>query len=99
MLEKGPKRGNVGTIAARTQEPPSPPIACLLTPGLSAMSFDLHRKLAEQFSGSQHWGYRSVDTLVSIPSSSARGSCSLLPWLPPPGRLLPPTDRALSLMP
>lgn len=29
------------------------------------MSFDLHRKLAEQFNGSKQWGYRAVDTLVS----------------------------------
>lgn len=28
------------------------------------MSFDLHRKLAEQFNGSKNWGYRTVDTLV-----------------------------------
>lgn len=30
------------------------------------MSFDLHRKLAEQFNGSKQWGYRAVDTLVSL---------------------------------
>lgn len=29
------------------------------------MSYDLHRKLAEQFNGSKQWGYRAVDTLVS----------------------------------
>lgn len=29
------------------------------------MSYDLHRKLAEQFNGAKQWGYRAVDTLVS----------------------------------
>lgn len=36
------------------------------------MSFDLHRKLAEQFGGSQHWGYRTVETLVRYHHLSQR---------------------------
>ena len=39
-----------------------------LRSGLSAMSYDLHAKLADEFGGREKWGYRTVDTLVS-PSS------------------------------
>lgn len=51
------------------------------------MSFDLHRKLAEQFGGAKHWGYRSVDTLsITVdgtqPSSGKRAP---VPWLPEGG--------------
>jgi glycine/D-amino acid oxidase-like deaminating enzyme len=35
------------------------------TADVSAMSYDLHAKLAEEFGGKEKWGYRVVDTLVS----------------------------------
>ena len=35
-----------------------------LTIDLSAMSYELHAKLAEEFGGKEKWGYRTVDTLV-----------------------------------
>lgn len=34
------------------------------TASLSAMSYDLHKELADEFAG-EKWGYRTVDTLVS----------------------------------
>ena len=37
----------------------------MLTLGVSAMSYDLHAKLADEFDGKTNWGYRAVDTLVS----------------------------------
>jgi hypothetical protein len=37
-----------------------------LRPGVSAMSYDLHAKLADEFDGKTNWGYRAVDTLVSL---------------------------------
>ena len=41
--------------------------------GLSAMSYDLHAKLAKDFGG-EKWGYRTVDTLVSISLSPSHPS-------------------------
>jgi hypothetical protein len=40
------------------------------TISLSTMSFDLHKKLADDFGGKENWGYRAVDTLVSGVDSS-----------------------------
>jgi glycine/D-amino acid oxidase-like deaminating enzyme len=34
------------------------------TASLAAMSYDLHKKLADEFGGGEKWGYRTVDTLV-----------------------------------
>lgn len=39
------------------------------TADLSAMSFDLHAQLANEFGGREKWGYRTVDTLVCQTSS------------------------------
>jgi glycine/D-amino acid oxidase-like deaminating enzyme len=36
------------------------------TSSLAEMSYDLHAKLAKEFEGGKNWGYRAVDTLVSI---------------------------------
>jgi hypothetical protein len=30
------------------------------------MSFDLHKTLADDFGGAEKWGYRAVDTIVSV---------------------------------
>jgi glycine/D-amino acid oxidase-like deaminating enzyme len=35
------------------------------TASLSAMSYDLHKGLADEYGGKDKWGYRTVDTLVS----------------------------------
>ncbi|WVF72077.1 hypothetical protein IAT40_006889 [Kwoniella sp. CBS 6097] len=53
------------------------------TADLSAMSYDLHKSLAEEFGGKENWGYRTVDTL-SIETDASRKSkrSSPLPWLP-----------------
>ncbi|KAK8869699.1 hypothetical protein IAR55_000267 [Kwoniella newhampshirensis] len=53
------------------------------TASLSAMSYELHKTLAEEFGGKEKWGYRSVDTL-SIETDATRKSkkSSPLPWLP-----------------
>jgi glycine/D-amino acid oxidase-like deaminating enzyme len=72
--------GNAGGFLARDWHGPA-------TASLSAMSFDLHRKLAEQFGGSKHWGYRSVDTLVSVSTllgqRSMRARLMMRPSSPP----------------
>jgi glycine/D-amino acid oxidase-like deaminating enzyme len=34
------------------------------TASLSAMSFELHKELADRYGGGEKWGYRAVDTLV-----------------------------------
>ncbi|TXT03845.1 hypothetical protein VHUM_04322 [Vanrija humicola] len=54
------------------------------TASLSAMSFDLHRKLAEQFGGPKNWGYRTVDTLsVKIDHEAGPSTKRTpVPWLP-----------------
>ncbi|BEI83590.1 hypothetical protein CcaverHIS002_0401940 [Cutaneotrichosporon cavernicola] len=69
--------GNAGGFLARDWHGPA-------TASLSAMSFDLHRKLAEQFGGSKHWQYRSVDTLsVTIDGQAEPAtSRSPVPWIP-----------------
>ncbi|WVQ78384.1 hypothetical protein IAT38_000470 [Cryptococcus sp. DSM 104549] len=53
------------------------------TSSLSAMSFDLHGSLSEEFGGKEKWGYRTVDTL-SIETDATRKSkrAPPLPWLP-----------------
>ncbi|OCF36493.1 cytoplasmic protein [Kwoniella heveanensis BCC8398] len=53
------------------------------TADLSAMSYDLHKNLAEEFGGKENWGYRTVDTL-SIETDATRKSkrSSPLKWLP-----------------
>ncbi|KAL7418818.1 hypothetical protein Q5752_006502 [Cryptotrichosporon argae] len=53
------------------------------TASLSAMSYDLHKSLADEFGGRDKWGYRAVDTL-SVTSDLRRVSKkpSPLPWLP-----------------
>ncbi|WWD16036.1 hypothetical protein CI109_100461 [Kwoniella shandongensis] len=53
------------------------------TASLSAMSFELHKSLAEEFGGKEKWGYRTVDTL-SIETDATRKSKkpAPLPWLP-----------------
>jgi glycine/D-amino acid oxidase-like deaminating enzyme len=34
--------------------------------GLSAMSYDLHKELSDNFGGAEKWGYRTVETLVCV---------------------------------
>ncbi|WVR05142.1 hypothetical protein IAU60_002154 [Kwoniella sp. DSM 27419] len=52
------------------------------TADLSAMSYELHKSLAEEFGG-EKWGYRTVDTL-SVETDATRKSkrSAPLPWLP-----------------
>ncbi|WVQ98816.1 hypothetical protein IAU59_005947 [Kwoniella sp. CBS 9459] len=53
------------------------------TADLSAMSYELHKTLADEFGGKEKWGYRTVDTL-SIETDATRKSkrSSPLKWLP-----------------
>jgi len=34
--------------------------------GLAAMSYDLHKELSDKYDGASNWGYRTVETLVSL---------------------------------
>ncbi|KAK1924891.1 putative cytoplasm protein [Papiliotrema laurentii] len=53
------------------------------TADLSAMSYDLHAKLAEEFGGADKWGYRVVDTLsVDFDATKKSKRASPLKWLP-----------------
>ncbi|RYH05561.1 hypothetical protein EON65_44375 [archaeon] len=36
--------------------------------GLAAMSYDLHKELSDKYDGAKNWGYRTVETLVCLPS-------------------------------
>lgn len=31
------------------------------------MSYDLHKELSDKHGGAENWGYRTVETLVSLP--------------------------------
>lgn len=48
------------------------------TASLSAMSYELHRELAEKYGGKEKWGYRTVDTLVCSPHCTIRRWCVVL---------------------
>lgn len=44
------------------------------TESIAALSFDLHRRLAEQDGGSEKWGYRNVETVsLEFDTSSSKG--------------------------
>ncbi|ORY25520.1 putative cytoplasm protein [Naematelia encephala] len=69
------------------------------TVDLSQVSFDLHRELAERYAGETKWGYRAIETYVSVHSSPAHlqniDINLSLPKVQSPTHWLPHTSRVV----